>query len=102
MSLKRFSPVGKNGNSRSRTRADAAQPTEEIVPANLRALETVYFAAMLEEVRLFDVVDRLAALFSQGSLPLSPGRAGATLYRYWKRHQTRLTTAQRQWVYARA
>jgi hypothetical protein len=74
----------------------------EIVAANLRALEAVYFAAMLEEARLFDVVDRLAEMFGQGSLPLGPGRAGATLYRYWKSNHNRLTAAQRHTVYARA
>lgn len=74
----------------------------EIVPANLRALEAVYFAAMLEEARLFDVVDRLVAMFGQGLLPLGPGRAGATLYRFWKGNHNRFTAAQRHNVYARA
>jgi hypothetical protein len=74
----------------------------EIVPANLRALEGVYFAAMLEEARVFDVVDRMVAMFSQGLLPIGPGRAGATLYRCWKGHHNRLTVAQRRNVYARA
>jgi hypothetical protein len=73
-----------------------------IIPANLRALEAVYSAAMLDEARVFEVVDRLVAMFSQGSLPLGPGRAGAMLYRHWKGHPARLTTTQRQTVYARA
>ncbi len=73
-----------------------------IIPANLHALEAVYLAAMLEEARVFDVVDRLAAMFSRGSLPLGPGPAGASLYRYWKGEHDRLTAAQRHNVYARA
>ncbi|HWN95915.1 MAG TPA: hypothetical protein VNT99_12840 [Methylomirabilota bacterium] len=73
----------------------------EIVPANLRALEAVYFAAMLEEARVFEVVERLVAMFGQGLLPLGPGKAGATLYRYWKGHHHRLSAAQRHNVYAR-
>jgi hypothetical protein len=73
----------------------------EIVPANLRALEAVYFAAMLEEARVFDVVERLVAMFGHGLLPLGPGKAGATLYRLWKGHHNRLTAAQRHNVYAR-
>jgi hypothetical protein len=40
-------------------------------------------------------------MFGQGLLPLGPGKAGATLYRYWKGHHNRLTTAQRHDVYAR-
>lgn len=74
----------------------------EIVPANLRALEAVYYAAMLEETHVFEVVDQLAAMFSQGRLPLGPGKAGATLYRYWKGQPNRLSAAHRQNVYARA
>jgi len=56
----------------------------------------------LEEARLFDVVDRLVAMFSRGILPLGPGRTGAMLYRHWKGQHTRLTTEQRRNVYARA
>lgn len=74
----------------------------QIVPANIRALEPIYFAAMLEEARVFDVVDRLVAMFSQGLLPIGPGRAGAILYRYWKSSCERLTAAERGTVYARA
>jgi hypothetical protein len=74
----------------------------EIVPANLRALESVYFVAMLEEARVFDVLDRLVEMFSRGLLPIGHRRAGATLYRYWKGHHNRLTAAQRHNVFARA
>jgi len=47
-------------------------------------------------------VDRLVDMFSHGMLPLGPGRAGAMLYRHWKGHHSRFTTAQRRNVYARA
>ncbi len=57
---------------------------------------------MLEEVRLFDVVDRLVSMFARGIFPLSGGRPGAILYRHWKGHHSRLTTEQRRNVYARA
>jgi len=76
--------------------------SEEIIPANLRALESIYFALMLEEARAFQVVDRLVSMFSQGTLPIGHGRAGATLYRFWKGHPPRLSAAQRRNVYARA
>jgi hypothetical protein len=85
------------GVTPARQRADG-----EIVSANLRALQPVYYAAMLEEVRLFDVVERLVIMFGHGMLPVSHGRAGAMLYRYWKGHHSRLTTEQRHNVYARA
>jgi hypothetical protein len=74
----------------------------EIVSANLRALEPVYYTAMLEEAHLFYVIDHLAAMFSRGMLPLGPGRAGAMLYEHWKGDHSRLTTKQRRDVYVRA
>ena len=67
-----------NGSDQLTASAELARQGEdtngEIIPANLRALESVYFAAMLEEARLFEVVDRLAARFSRGLLSL--GRTG--------------------------
>ena len=106
MGTKQKSPVQESGNDQSPVSAPPARQSEdtngEIVSANLRALETVYFTAMLEEARLFDVMDRLVAMFSRGMLPLGPGRAGAMLYRHWKGHHSRLTTEQRRNVYARA
>ena len=106
MARKQKSPVQEDSGGQSPVSADPARQCEdtngEIVSANLRALETIYFTAMLEEARLFDVVDRLVAMFSRGMLPLGPGRAGAMLYRHWKGHHSRLTTEQRHNVYARA
>lgn len=96
----------KNGNDQSPESAAPAPQSEdtsgEIVSATLRALEPVYFAAMLEEARLFDVVARLITMFSHGMLPVGPGRAGAMLYRCWKGHHNRFTPGQRRNVYARA
>lgn len=99
-------PVTESDSDSSAVSADPEPqheaPNGEIVSANLHALETVYFAAMLEEARLFDVVDRLVTMFGRGLLPIGHGRAGAMFYRYWKGHPNRLTTAQRRNVYARA
>jgi len=106
MDIKQKSPGQESGSGQSPVSAHPAPPSEdtnvEIVSANLRALEAVYFAAMLEEARLFDVVDRLVAMFNDGMLPLGPGRAGAMLYRLWKGHHSWLTTEHRHNVYARA
>jgi hypothetical protein len=106
MGTKQKPPEQEDSGGESLVSADPAQQGEEtnreIVSANLRALETIYFTAMLEEARLFDVVDRLVAMFSRGMLPLGPGRGGAMLYRHWKGHHSRLTTEQRRNVYARA
>lgn len=94
-----------NGASPSALDADDGENREntkvEIVSANLRALETIYFTAMLEEAHLFEVVDRLVVMFSGGMLPIGPGRAGALLYRYWKGDHGGLTRDQRRAVYTR-
>jgi len=96
----------RNGNGDSTINAEPARPGEAkhpaIVSANLRALEPVYFTAMLEEARLFEVVDCLVAKFICGRLPLGPGRAGAVLYDHWKGDSKRFTAGQRRTVFARA
>ena len=73
-----------------------------IVPADIRALEPLYFAVMLEEAGLFRVVERIVTLFSQGLLPLSTGPAAEILYRCWKPCHNRLTAVQRHTAYALA
>jgi hypothetical protein len=73
----------------------------EIVRENLNATQTFYFVAMLEELRLFQVVDRLVERFAQGLLPVGTGPAGEILYRYWKRRADRFTEAERRNLYAR-
>lgn len=78
------------------------EPTTEIVVENIHAQQILYFAAMLEESRLFQVVDRLVALFSQGLLPVGRSHAGKILYNYWKASPDRLTDVERRRVYARA
>ena len=106
MDRKRNVPAQEIGATQSPANADTGRQVgdtnDEIVSANLRALETVYFTAMLEEARLFEVVDRLKVMFSAGMLPVGPGRAGAMLYRRWKGSHDGLTTEQRRNVYARA
>lgn len=76
--------------------------TVEIIPENLHALQAVYFASMLEEMKLFQVVDKLIDMFQQGMLPVGRGRAGDFLYRYWKRSIDRLTEIERRNLYVRA
>src|SRR5881396_3382166 len=94
MDRNQVSSVQESGSGQSPVSAHPARQSENtnvnIISANLRALETVYFAAMLEEARLFDVVNRLVTMFSHRLLPLGPGRAGAMLYRHWKSHHSQL------------
>ena len=73
----------------------------EVVATNLHAIQTLYFAAMLEELALFRVVDRLVELFTQGQLPLGRGEAATRLSQYFKRSPNRLSEAERRAFYAR-
>jgi len=73
----------------------------EIVPDNIRAVQTIYAAWQLEEARVFAVVERLAALFVQGLLPLGRGRAADGLAGFI-RTADRLTAQERTDLYAQA
>src|SRR5262245_1552198 len=69
--------------------------------ASIRAVGPIYAAAMLEELRLFDVMNRLVSLYQSGRLPIRRGPAGERLYQYWKQQPPRLSQAERRSVYSR-
>ncbi len=46
-----------------------------IVQENVRAVATMYFVHQHEQMRVFQVVDRVAELFAQGLLPIGRGSA---------------------------
>lgn len=75
--------------------------TNEIVADNIRTLQPIYTAALLEELKAFQVVDRIVELYQQGLLPLGRGRAGRNLFKYWKETHSRLTEADRRRLYLR-
>jgi len=68
---------------------------------SIRAVQSIYAAAMLEELKLFQVADRLVELFQSGVLPIARGVAGQQLYRYARTSRDRLTAADRRTLYAR-
>ena len=76
-------------------------PRTEIVARNLRAVQTIYIAAMLEELRMFQVVDRLAQLFQQGILTVNRESVGRTLYKYWRETPLRLSETERRNLFSR-
>jgi len=80
---------------------DTTTAGQEIVADNIRAMEQIYFAAMLEEIRAFQVVDRLVDLFQKGLLPVGQGRAANGLFKYWKEAQFRISEIERSNLYAR-
>ncbi len=73
----------------------------EIQVDNILATQALYFAAMLDELRLFTVVDKLVEQFQNGLLPLGKGTAGDALYSYWKKGANRISEVERRNLYAR-
>jgi hypothetical protein len=78
-----------------------AQTDVEIIGDNLQATQAIYFAATLEELKVFQVVERLIEVFQQGMLPIGKGRGGDLLYRYWRQSVQRMTEVERRNLYAR-
>jgi hypothetical protein len=72
----------------------------EIVPENLRAVQAIYFAYQLEQMRMFQVVERIVELFREGLLPL--GTASAEAFREHAFSGDRLSEQERADLYARA
>ncbi len=72
-----------------------------IVSDNIRATQALYFSAMIEELKVYQVVDKLVQLFQYGMLPLGKGSAGDMLYSYWKKSTNRLQEMERRNMYAR-
>jgi len=96
-------PAGVRGASQKpNAPAEQQAPTEvEIVADNIRAAQILYFASALEEMRLFQVMDRIVDLFTQGMLPIGRGSAGNSLYQFWKLRAERLSAVERRGFYAR-
>ncbi|RQP23038.1 hypothetical protein [Piscinibacter terrae] len=74
----------------------------EIVTENLHAVQAIYFTYQLEEMRLFQVVERVVDLFRQGLLPLGKGFVGDYLFNYYKKAAERITEGERRDLYMRA
>ena len=72
----------------------------EIVADNIRATGSIYASAMLEQMKIFEVVDCIVAAFQNGRLPVRKGSARG-LYQYWRDTSQRLTEGDRQSLYAR-
>src|SRR5687767_11056659 len=73
-----------------------------IVPENIRAVGAIYFASMVEELKFFDVADRLVELYLDGRLAIGRSDARSLLDAYWRNASATMSSAQRRDVYARA
>ncbi|QAY75975.1 hypothetical protein [Sphingosinicella sp. BN140058] len=69
---------------------------ENIIAENVRAMGPMIVSAMFDELKVFQVVDRIVEQFQQGMLPIGPGRAGKALYRYWREAPNRMSEQERR------
>ena len=72
-----------------------SQTDVEIVKENLHAAQAIYFAYQLEEMRLFQVVERIVELFRQGQLPIGRGNVGRMLEQYSRSHRPQPESVRR-------
>ena len=80
---------------------DLDQATDaDIVPENVRLMGPMICSAMFDELKAFQVVDKLVELSQQGMLPIGSGPAGKLLYKYWKDAPSRMSEGERKNFYA--
>jgi hypothetical protein len=79
----------------------AATQDNALISTNIRGVMPIYFSAMFEEMKVFQVVDKLVELFQDGVLPIGLGAAGNYLYKYWKETPNRISENERRNFYAR-
>lgn len=73
---------------------------DALVPDNISLAGSAIFASMFEELKAFQVLDKLVDMSQRGTLPIGRGPAGTQLYRYWRDAPTRMSESERQTFYA--
>lgn len=73
----------------------------EIEPENIKAVGMIYAAYELEDMRLFNVVDRITELFQNGQLPIGFDAGGRAIDDYLWNAEDRMNEAARRMVYSR-
>lgn len=72
----------------------------EIMPEHCKLMGSFIFASAFEELKAFQVVDKLIELSQRGEIPLIRGAAGTQLYAYWRDAPNRMSEVERQNFYA--
>lgn len=72
----------------------------EIIPDHCRCMGSFIFASAFEELKAFQVVDKLIEMSQRGDIPLVRGQAGTQLYNYWREAPNRMSEVERQNFYA--
>jgi hypothetical protein len=73
----------------------------DIVSDNVRAVAAVYFSAMLEEMKFYAVMEKVAEHFLNGMLPISRGTAGEKIFEWVRGAPQRFNEVERRSVYGR-
>ncbi|MXP40723.1 hypothetical protein GRI75_03545 [Altererythrobacter soli] len=71
-----------------------------VVAENVYLMGPMIFASMFEELKAFQVVDKLIELSQRGHISLPRGKAGTQLYEYWRQAPNRMSEVERQTFYA--
>lgn len=78
------------------------QVQADIVQDNVLATSALYFAAQLEDLKFFQVMDRVCDQFSTGMIPLVRSVPGQEIFKYIREATDRFTENERRSIYARA
>jgi hypothetical protein len=79
---------------------DLEADARDVVPDNIRLMGPMVVAAMFDELKAFQVIDKLVELSQHGMLTIGSGDAGRLLYTYWKDAPNRMSEAERKNFYA--
>lgn len=71
-----------------------------VVAENVYLMGPMIFASMFEELKAFQVVDKLIEMSQRGHISLPRGKAGTQLYDYWRQAPNRMSEVERQTFYA--
>lgn len=72
----------------------------EIMPKHCELIGSFIFASAFEELKAFQVVDKLIDMSQRGEIPLMRGPAGTQLWTYWRDAPNRMSDIERQNFYA--
>lgn len=72
----------------------------QIQGQNVEAIGPMICAAMFDELKAFEVVDKLVELSQSGMLPIGISGAGSMMYDYWKSAPNRMSESERRNFYA--
>lgn len=67
-----------------------------IIAENVKVMGPMIVSAMFDELKVFQVVDKIVEQFQQGTLPIGPGNAGKLLYKYWREAPNRMSEQERR------